>query len=101
MAYQLNAHATVLDYPGMSWQKGNFFHRHTIQRLRSTAGIPGLQNPALFGNRRIKQSEQEMKTDSSFILRISPGNYAVVVQGITQDKAYTGQAGSIYFEVRK
>ena len=93
---QLNAHATVLDYPGIPAER-EFFSPAYDTEASVNSRIPDYRT-LLYWKPGIKQSEQEMKP-IHFYSSDLPGNYAVVVQGITED----GVPGSrvIYFEVRK
>lgn len=93
--YELDPHATVVDYEGLQLQREFYAPRYETPEQLS-GRIPDYRtllywNPTVTTNARGQQ-------DLSFYSSDLPGRYVVVVQGITEN----GKAGhkAIYFDVR-
>lgn len=94
--FEMDPHATVLDYPGIPAQRQFFVPQYeTEQQVNSR--IPDFRT-VLYWTPQIKTDVQG-KAKASFYTSDLPGKYAVVIQGITA----SGESGSrvIYFSVKK
>ncbi|HVU85026.1 MAG TPA: hypothetical protein VHC50_09300, partial [Puia sp.] len=94
--FEMDPHATVLDYPGIPAQRQFFSPRYETEQ-QAGSRIPDFRS-LLFWTPRIK-TDEEGKGKLSFYTSDLPGKYAVVVEGITPN----GEPGSrvIYFTVKK
>jgi hypothetical protein len=94
--FEMDPHATVLDYPGIPAQRQFFAPKYeTEQEVNSR--IPDFRN-LLYWTPQIK-TDMQGKAKLRFYTSDLPGKYAIVVQGITA----AGASGSrvIYFSVKK
>lgn len=85
--YELDPHATVIDYEGLQLQREFFSPLYETQQ-QVDSRLPDFRN-LLYWSPAIKTNEQG-KTDINFYTSDLPGKYAVVLQGLTHD----GKTGS-------
>jgi hypothetical protein len=93
---QLNKHAIVLDYPGIPSQR-EFFSPEYITEQQITDRMPDFRS-LLYWSPRIQKDEKE-KYKTSFYTSDLPGNYVVVVQGLTISGVPLSKTA--YFKVKK
>jgi hypothetical protein len=93
--YELDPHATVIDYEGLQLQR-EFYAPVYDTREQAESRLPDFRN-LLYWSPQIKTNNAG-KQEVSFYSSDLPGKYAVVLQGLTAD----GKAGSqqIQFEVK-
>jgi hypothetical protein len=94
-SYELDPHATVIDYEGLQLQREFFSPVYETQQ-QSDSRLPDFRQ-LLYWSPNITTNEKG-KNNISFYSSDLSGKYAVVLQGITTD----GKTGSkvIYFEVK-
>ena len=94
--FEMDPHATVLDYPGIPGQREFFAPAYETEQQISSR-IPDFRT-LLYWSPQLKTGVQG-KEQVSFYTSDIPGKYAVVVQGITE----TGKPGSgvVFFTVKK
>ncbi|HEY4155342.1 MAG TPA: hypothetical protein VGM24_07935, partial [Puia sp.] len=94
--FEMDPHATVLDYPGIPEQR-EFFSPQYETEQQAASRLPDFRT-LLYWTPQI-ETDGQGKGKVRFYTSDLPGRYAVVVQGITG----TGASGSriIYFNVKK
>jgi hypothetical protein len=93
---QLNAHATILDYPGIPEQREFFSPKYETEK-QINSHLPDFRTLLYWSPEMI--SGADGKTGAAFYSSDLPGKYAVVVQGLSE----SGVPGSqvIFFNVKK
>jgi hypothetical protein len=93
---QLNKHATVLDYPGIPYQR-EFFSPQYATEQQITDRKPDFRS-LLYWSPQIREYEKG-KYISGFYTSDLPGKYAVVIQGLSASGKPLSK--TVYFSVRK
>ncbi len=93
---QLNAHATIIDYPGIPEQREFFSPKYETEK-QINSHLPDFRTLLYWSPEMI--SGAEGKINAGFYSSDLPGKYAVVVQGLSE----SGVPGSevIFFNVKK
>ena len=90
--YELDPHATVIDYDGLQLQR-EFYSPVYDTRLQAESKLPDFRN-LLFWSPNIKTNESG-KQNISFYGSDLPGKYVLVIQGITAE----GNTGSSVMQI--
>ncbi|MEP7107847.1 MAG: hypothetical protein ABI760_07690, partial [Ferruginibacter sp.] len=93
---EIDPRATVMDYEGLQLQR-DFYAPVYETEAQSLSRIPDFRNLLYWSPRLITNSQGKEQT--GFYSSDSPGRYAIVIQGLSED----GRAGSrvAYFDVKK
>jgi hypothetical protein len=93
---QLNAHATILDYPGIPEQREFFSPKYETEK-QINSHLPDFRTLLYWSPEMI--SGTDGKTRAGFYSSDLPGKYAVVVQGLSESGVPGNQV--IFFNVKK
>ncbi len=94
--YELDPHATVLDYDGLQLQR-TFYSPEYETPQQSSSHLPDFRN-LLYWSPAVKTGVHG-RQDTSFYSADIPGRYVVVLQGLTED-GKTG-AATLQFDVKE
>ena len=93
---QLNKHVVVLDYPGIPFQREFFSPQYATER-QITDRTPDFRS-LLYWSPQIPENEKG-KYISSFYTSDLPGNYSVIIQGLSDTGIPLSK--TVYFKVKK
>ena len=93
---QLNAHATIIDYPGIPEQREFFSPKYETEK-QMNSHLPDFRTLLYWSPEMI--SGADGKTGAGFYSSDLPGKYAVVVQGLSENGVPGSQV--IFFNVKK